>query len=406
MELTDAIVAGLKVPVGKTEHFWWDSHLPGFGVRGRQASNQAAPALRWYIQYRLADRQQRRESLGDVRKIKSEAARKIARQRFAQVELGQDPAAMREQAKEQAAAAKLKFELVADRYLAIKRDTLRPTSHQAAERYLREHWKGLRHLPISAVARAHVAPILQEITIARGRVSAARARSNLSALFSWAMKEGLCEANPVIATNDPARGIPARERVLDDAEIKVIWDACPHDRFGKIIKLLLLCGARREEIGGLRWSEIDLNTGILIIPGERTKSRKALILTLAAPALEILRSVPRHDGQEFVFGRRARGFSYSYAMLGLSNRIAAAIGRPLPHWTLHDLRRTARSGLGRLGVAPHVAELVIGHHAQGVTAIYDRYRYEAEIKAALAVWAEHLIAVVEGRSAQVVPLRA
>ena len=195
MELTDAIVAGLKVPVGKTEHFWWGLALAGFwGSRapGIQ-SGGTGPALVHPIQnWPTASNGGK---LGDVRKIKSEAARKIARQRFSQVELGQDPAAMREQAKEQATAAKLKFGLVADRYLAIKRDTLRPTSHQAAERYLREHWKGLRHLPISAVARAHVAPILQEITIARGRVSAARARSNLSALFSWAMKkEGLCEA--------------------------------------------------------------------------------------------------------------------------------------------------------------------------------------------------------------------
>jgi integrase len=408
MRLTDAAVAALKMPAGKTEHFWWDESLPAFGIRARQETEQAPLSLRWYVQYRAGGRQ-RRESLGDVRKITLDAARKIARQRFAMVELGEDPAAKREQAKAAAAAQKLKLGLVADRYLAIKRGTLRPRSYQATERYLRNHWKGLRAEPISAVKRVDVAAILQEITVAHGRVSAARARSNLSALFGWAMREGLCDANPVIATNDPGRGLPTRERILSDSEVKVIWESLLDDSFGKIIKLLLLCGCRREEIGALRWSEIDSISGALIIPGERTKGGKALTLTLAPLALEILRSVPRRDGQEFVFGKAGRaGFNaWSYCTIALNNRIAAAAtGRPLPHWTIHDLRRTMRSGLGRLGIAPHIAELVIGHAQTGVQAIYDRYRYDAEIKAALAVWADHVIAIVEGRVAQVVPLRA
>jgi integrase len=314
--------------------------------------------------------------------------------------------AKRAQAKAEAAAQKLKFGAVVERYLVIKRATLRPRSLQAAERYLRVYSKRLHGMPIGAIKRADVAVILQEITAHHGRVSAARARGNLSALFSWAMREGLCDANPVIATNNPARGIPARERVLDDNEIKIIWESLLDDSFGKIVKLLLLCGCRRAEIGGLRWSEINLDTGVLTIPGERTKNHKALVLTLAPAAIQILRSVPRHDGQECVFGKRGRGFSaWSYSAMALNSRAAAA-GRPLQPWRLHDLRRSMRSGLGRLGVAPHVAEMVIGHAQSGVQGIYDRYRYEAEIAQALAAWAEFLTAIIEGRRSTVVPLRA
>ena len=80
-------------------------------------------------------------------------------------------------------------------------------------------------------------------------------------------------------------------------------------------------------------------------------------------------------------------------------------GKALPHWTLHDLRRSMRSGLGRLGVPPHIAELAINHVKGGVEAIYDRYRYQHEIGAALARWAEHVLAVVEGRESKVVTLQ-
>ena len=399
MKFTDATLAALEAPAGKDEYFVWDESLPAFGVRVRRLST------RYCVQYRVAGNKQRRESLGDIRRISIPDARKIARQKFAQVELGQDPAAARAQAKAEADAQKLKLGAVADRYLAIKKGMLRPTSYAAAERYLRVHWKGLRGLPISKIERdrAAVAAILQELTVAHGRVSAARARSALSTLFGWAMREGLCEANPVINTSDPARGIKPRERILSDDEIRVVWGACLDNDFGRIVRLLLLCGCRRQELGGLQWSEINLVTGLLVIPGKRTKNHRELRLTLAPAAVEILRSVPRREGEDRVFGRRG---GWNNPMAALHKRIAAELGEPLPHWTLHDLRRTMRSGLGRLGVAPHVAELVIGHARVGIQAIYDKHKYEPEIKAALAVWAEHVIAVVEGRSAQVVPLRA
>jgi integrase len=399
MKLTKTAVASLTLSPGKNERFEWDDDLPGFGVRLRGGN------ARWVVQYRVGA-QQRRESLGDVRKVTIEDARKIARTRFAQVELGSDPAAERAKARAAATAAKLTLEKVAERYLAAKADAVRPNTYRAAKMHFSVHWKPLANRPIESIKRPDVAARLQEITAKHGRTAAARARSNLSALFGWAMREGLCESNPVLVTNDPAEGIQPRERTLSDRELAAVWRACEHDDFGRIVKLLILTGCRREEIGALKRSEIDLDAGIMTIPGERTKNHKALSLTLPSVAIEILRAAPVRVGREFVFGERGGSFSaWSYSTIALNNRIAAAEGKPLPHWVIHDLRRTLRTGMGRLGVPPHIAERVVNHIKGGVEAIYDRHKYEPEIKAALAIWADHVIAAVENRKSNVTALK-
>jgi hypothetical protein len=128
-------------------------------------------------------------------------------------------------------------------------------------------------------------------------------------------------------------------------------------------------------------------------------------LTLPLPAVAIDISIPRHDGSDYVFGSHGAVNGWSFTKLVLDNRIAAE-GEPLLGWRLHDLRRTMRSGLGRLGVRPDVAELLVVNPAKGgIRAIYDRYSYEREIKTALVLWADHVLAVVEEREPRIVPLR-
>jgi integrase len=398
MKLTKHSMAELDLPPGKTEHVEWDAELPGFGVRLRKGAHGVSKTFR--IQYRVGT-QQRSKHL-DARKVKLEDARKVARQYFAQAHLGVDPAAEKAKARATAAAAKLTLASVADRYLAVKQQALQrgeysESTFEAAVRYFAVHWAPLRGRPIDSIKRPEVATRLQELATEYGRSAAAKARYTLSALYTWAMGEGLCEANPVVATNNPEEGVKARERVLSDGELKAVLSACADDDFGNIVKLLVFTGCRRDEIGALRWDEIDLETGMLTLPAERTKNRRALTLTLPEPALEILRSVTHRDGP-CVFGDPHRGFTgWSAAKRKLDTRLAEGAGKPLPHWTLHDLRRTMRTGLGRLGVPPHIAELAINHVKAGIVAVYDRYRYEPEIADALVQWAEHVMAVAEGR---------
>jgi integrase len=398
MRFTKTAIENLTLPAGKNEWIAWDDDLPGFGCRVRATSKA------WRIQYRV-DRRQRSESLGDIRKVSLEDARKIARQRFAQVELGVDPAAEKAKARIAAAAAAVTLGVLTDRYVHAKQHSWRPRTYDEATRCFRIHWSPLRDRPLDMIKRADIALRLQElIEPPHGRVAAARARSHLSACFAWAMREGTVEANPVLGTNDPDKGVPSRERVLSDRELAAIWSVCADDEFGAIIKLLALTGCRRDEIGALKWSELDFDTGVMTLPPERTKNGRTLSLPLPEQAIAILRAVPRRDGNAHVFGRA--GFtSWSVATKKLLARIAAS-GAPQEPWTIHDLRRTMRTGLGRLGVRPDVAEMCINHVRKGMIAVYDRYTYQGEIAAALARWAEHVMAVVEGRKDKIVALRA
>jgi len=394
MQFSKAAIAALEVPEGRSESFEWDDDLPGFGVRLRAGGSRT-----WVCQYRVGGRQ-RRESLGDTRKVGLEAARKAARQRFANVELGVDP-----RAGQQSAALTLRKAAAA--YLDVKRDRLRPATFRQLTYHMQTIWKPLHDRDINEIKRADVAGRLQEIMRVNGRTQAARARANLSAFYGWACGEGMTETNPVAHTNDPNAGAVSRDRVLTDDEIREILNNCPPDDFGAIVKLLLLTGARREEIGGLRWDEIDLDSGVMTIGRERTKSRHVLSLTLPTLALDILRAQPRRNSDHVFGGRRGgkNGFNaWSWGKSDLDRRIAA----PLKAWRLHDLRRTMRSGLGQIGISPDIAERTIGHvTGTAVSRVYDRHTYGPQIRSALAAWAAHVETIVSGKkSAKVRPLRA
>ena len=205
----------------KADHIEWDDDLPGFGVRMRGDSKK------WDCQYRVNGKQ-RRESLGDVRKVALEDARKIARQRFAQVELGVDPAAERARG-----APALTLGVVVGRYLDAKRDRLRPNTFKAAKRYLTGAWKPLHDRPLEGDQDG--APTWRRGCRSSSRRTGGRRRRGRATTcrrcIGWAMKEGLCEANPVMATNDPTEGMPARDRVLTDGEVRAVWNACQDDDF-------------------------------------------------------------------------------------------------------------------------------------------------------------------------------
>ena len=386
MKLTKGAVAALTSD--KPDQVFWDDELPGFGVRLRDGKKS------WLLQYR-ANGKSRREKLGDIRQVAIEAARSIARQRFAAIELGRDPSAERTEAKAAAAAPVLTFGAVADRYLADKDGTVRPKTLHELRRHLTVQWAPLRERPIADVKLPDVAFQLGEIKKA-SRSTARAARANLSGMFNWAIGEALVENNPVNGTNDPAEGIEPRDRVLSDAELGATWTAAGDaGDFGKIVKLLILTGTRRDEIGSLRWTDIDFDAAELTIRAEVAKNGVALVLPLADLALDILNSVERRS--DHVFGRRLAGSGfqgYGKAMSAFRARLAFA-----EHWTLHDLRRTARTNWSKLGIAPHVSERLLNHVENRLKATYDRYAYRDEKRAALVLWAERFA----GR--KVIPLR-
>src|SRR5262249_17316317 len=227
------------------------------------------------------------------------------------------------------------------------------------------------------------------------------ARAALSGFFAWAMASGIVDSNPVIGTPRPSEGEP-RERVLDDLEIAAIWRACGDDDYGRIVRLLILLGARRAEVGGMERPEIDLERGTWTLPAARSKNGRAHTLPLMPMALGIIEGVRRIVGRDKLFGVRAdRGFStWAQDKRGLDTRSGVA------NWTIHDVRRSVATRLADLGVAPHVIEAILGHvsgHKRGVAGIYNRSSYEREVRAALALWADHVRTLVEGGERKVVP---
>ncbi len=400
MEFTKTTVAALELPAGKSDLIHFDDALPGFGIRLRAGGKRV-----WIVQYRAHGRQ-RRETLGDARRIELKAARAAAHKRFAEVLLGGDPQQDKTEARARAA---LTFGPLADRYLELKKPIVRANTYVADHRYLTGYSKPLRGLPIDAIDRRLIAARLSEIVSEHGVTAAARARQALSAFFSWAIREGVASQNPVIGTTNPGAQLRSRDRVLTGAELRAIWLACEEDDFGRIVRLLMLTAARRDEIGGLRRSEIDLDRGTLNIPGTRTKNHHPLQLTLPPAALSILlRSTAAREERDAVFGGGDQGFNaWSYATLGLRARIAEKQGNQIAPWRLHDIRRTVATGMAELGIQPHIIEAVVNHrggHKAGVAGIYNRATYEPEKKRALAIWADHLQSIVEGTERKILSL--
>jgi len=165
----------------------------------------------------------------------------------------------------------------------------------------------------------------------------------------------------------------------------VLWRSLGNDRFADIVSLLLLTGQRRNEIGKLQWNEIDFARKLIVLAPDRTKNSRVHELPLSAQALAILRRIPRRNTTDFLFGKR--GFSdWNGAKHELDQRLRIA------DWHLHDLRRTCATQIADLGTQPHIIEAVLNHvsgHKGGVAGVYNRARYEGEMRAALHRWANY-----------------
>jgi integrase len=393
MKLTQAKVRALKLKAGQTEAFHFDDDIPGFGVRLRDGGSAT-----WIFQYRLPGLQ-RRMTLGNVSAVPAGEARKIASQHYGRVLQGQDLAAEKARARDEAAST---FGSLMRRFLERQRSRLRPRSYEETERYLLKHCAAFHKLPLVRIDRRMVSERLKGIADESGPVAADRARAALSAFFAWTIREGEPVENPTIGTNTQSTAKP-RDRVLTDAELRSVWRALPDSDFGAIVKLLILTGQRRDEIADLCWSEIDMERGVISLPSDRTKNKLPHDVPMSGAVLAILGAIPQREGRDLVFGQGQGGFS------GWSNsKEWLDEAAPLAHWTLHDLRRTVATGMGELGVQPHIIEACLNHisgHRRGVAGVYNRAVYATEKTRALALWAEHVAAVVEDRKARVVPLK-
>jgi integrase len=389
--LTAKTVAALQMPASKTDVIHFDDALPGFGYRVRAGAG--GKVLRsWVAQYRRAGGT-RRITLGPAGVLSAEQARLAAKKVLAAAALGQDPQADRidRRGKDQHG-----FRSVAEEYLKAKQPNVRPRTYVESVRYLTGGYlKPLHGMPVDTITRKDIAGRLTVIMRESGNVTAARVRAVLNAFYTWAMQMGMTETNPVIGTIKP-KDSEGRARVLTDAELAAVWCACGDDDHGRIVRLLCLTACRRQEVGSMQWSELDADAGTWTIPGARTKNGREHTLPLPPAAWAIIDAVPRMASRDYLFGMRGDGFrAWADGKAELDKRL----GDTVAPFVLHDIRRSVATKMADLGIAPHVIEQILNHqggHKGGVAGIYNRSSYQREVKAALALWSDHVRALVEG----------
>jgi integrase len=365
----------MRCPPGKSEALFWDAACSGFGMRALKSGRRS-----WIFQYRDDHKRTRRIAFGDVSAVSLDTARAVARRYAASVTQGANPSIQR---KVQRTAITVLG--VIEAYLREAKKRQRPRSYEETERHLRRHAASLHRERAEGVGRRIIAELLERVAAASGPIAANRLRAALSALWTWGLRTGLIEAdsNPVSFTLKQVE--KPRERTLPDEELRAIWKATDGDGdYSRIVRLCLLTGCRREEIGGLRWDEVHDDR--LRIGAERMKGGIAHEVPLLPP---ITQTLPVRHGGACVFGRRGNGFSgWSKSKTALDAKLAKA-GNSLKPWTLHDLRRTFSTRLHDAGIEPLVVEALLAHKQQGVAAVYNRASFRDAKRAALECW--HLI---------------
>jgi integrase len=395
MKLTTKSVAALALAPGEKDRIFFDKVVPGWGLRLRAGGGRW-----WVFQYAIA-RRTKRMTFGRYPAISVADAREQAGKLHARVALGGDPAG--DKTANQVRSGET-FDACLRLYLARRRTdgTLRPSSYCVIERHLVCNLANLHGLAIAALDRRTIALELTRLTNAGKLVQSNRTRTSLITFLNWCGGEGFVDNNPALLTNrNPEQ---PRTRVLTYDELKKIWHALPAGDFGDILKLLTLAGQREREISELAWDEIDFERSIITLPPARTKNRRWHTIPLAPAAIDILKAIEPRQGRRLLFGKGSGGFSnWSHCKNILDDIVK------IEPWTIHDLRRSAATHMGELGVQPHVIEACLNHQSGtkgGIVGVYQKQEYAAEKRLALNLWAEHLMAVIEGRESNVQPFKA
>ena len=403
MRLTKTAVEAAQP--GERDSFVWDDRLPGFGLKVTPKGRRS-----YVVQYRPRGRSQaKRITLGvHGQPWTTEKAREAAEGLLLRVRNGEDPVETARAARAAADAAaevahEQRFEAVLDSFIRLYakprnrrwEDTRRIITFDALPVW--------RDRPISTISRRDVIQLIDRVS--ERSPSAARALyAQLRRLFSWCVERCLMEQSPCTGMRGPPP-VESRDRWLDEDEVRLLWRALEDTGgpFEPLFKLLLLTGQRREEVTGMRWSEVNLTRAEWVIPKGRSKNNQEHAVDLAPTAVAILRGLPRTHQLVFTttgatpLSNHAKYRQRVLARMRVQRGAEAELrGEPLAEiadWTVHDLRRTAATGMAKLGYPPHVIEAVLNHRSgvrSGLVAVYQHYNLRAERKNALLKWAEEI----------------
>jgi integrase len=394
--LTDLSIKKQLLPKKRRE-------IPDGKIAGLYLVVQPSGAKSWALRYRIAGKPTKL-TIGPYPAVDLGVARRRAQEALGEVASGKDPSG----AKKAARQARKAENSTADRVetvaaLFVERSAKRKAGPLWAREVARlinvEINPKIGSKRLCEVTRPEIHALLDGIVDRGSPYTANRTLAVLRRMCNWAIERGIIDNSPVEKIKPPGAET-ARDRVLSDDEVRLVWaafDALGWP-FGNIAKLLLLTGGRRDEIAEARWSELDLAAKTLTIANERSKNGIAHEIPLSDSAVDIFGRLSRigeeTNGPIFTTTGKSPVSGWSRAKA----QIDKAIG-PIPPWVLHDLRRTAASGMAKIGIAPHVVEAALNHKSgsiKGVAAVYNRYNYATEKRAALDAWARRLDAIVMG----------
>ena len=355
--------------------------MPGFGVRVSKTGTKTFVLL-----YRHRGRP-RRLSLGRWPVVSLAEARKKARVALQALDSGDDPAINHRPDDNPS----FRFDAVAKAF--VERHCTqhnRPSTAKETQRLLTKHFVGAwGQRDIRDIRQADINSILDRLVNDGTPSEANHALGVIKTLFAWCTERDMLQASPCAKVKKPARH-GKRSRVLTELELARLWEALPKEGFpfGHLGQLLILTGQRRGEVTQMQWQQVEERSRLWTIPGHIAKNGREHVLPLSNLAIDVVHSIPRLN-DTFVFPARGNDAATISGFSKAKLRLEAAVGAD--DWTLHDLRRTTATFLGKLGTAPHVIERILNHASgsfAGVAGVYNRHPYLDEMRMALERWAE------------------
>ncbi|MBK1619822.1 hypothetical protein CKO42_15500 [Lamprobacter modestohalophilus] len=417
--ITRATIEQTKLPDGKVQHDIFDTVLPGFGVRIGKRKRVYFVMTR---QLKGGVWKQVRVTIGSTAELDLASARQQAQEAIERAKQGKDPSGIRSERQEAL------MQRSRDTYATVRASFLKlyigrqnkrpaPGTLNEMERALSSDvFTGWAERPMADITERDIIQSLDQL-IERGSTTMAnRVLAYLRLIFKWAKARHIIDRNPTLDI-DKAGSEVSRDRVLSMDELRAIWKATEATHVGHgdlyqgIVRILMLTGQRREEIGGMRWSEIVEDYALehdnqgrptatctaLVLPPERTKNGRKHIVPLSAPALEIIEARRAEQAAmglntELVFtSRGASSFSgWSKSKGRLDGRANLA-----ESWRLHDLRRSfVTHAADKLRIAPHVLEAIVNHASGtkgGIAGVYNRAEHLSDRRRTLDAWADYLL---------------
>lgn len=388
--------------------------IPDPALSGLYLVVQPTGAKSWALRYRYAGKP-KKLTLGRWPVMGVAAARTAASEAIEAVDMGDDPGAAKKAEKAARIEAHLSdrdtmrslFDLYNKRRLSQLKAGHAVTT--VMEKHVLSQWADRR---VQDITRRDVIDLLEGILDTGQKVTANRARSYMSAFFAWAIERDVIDVSPVTGVKPMAKETP-RDRVLSDDELRWFWKACDDlgQPWGPFGRLLLLTGQRRSEVAGM--TDDELHGDLWRMTAERTKNGRAHDVPLSAATRDVIDSMGRIGDRGWIFTTTGEapvsGFTKGHARIVRRMEEIADEERGEPveilRWTFHDLRRTAATGMARLGIPVRVTEAVLNHvsgSAAGIVSVYQRHDYADEKRAALDAWARYVVDLVDGSADNVV----